>query len=216
MVTKYPLHHKTVLITCGPTWVAVDDMRVISNRSTGRLGHLLAERFLKEKSSVTLIEGPVEERLNNKNIKVIRYNFFNELEVLLKKELTKRFEIVIHAAAVSDYKPDKPFKKKISSGLNELSLKLVPTRKIITMIKRVSPKSFLVGFKLESKMTPTIARQVSIKLFSMAKCDLVVANSLTGNKYNAFIIDKIGNILAKADSKENITENLVKIIRKLK
>ena len=78
------------LITCGPTWVALDDVRVLSNVSTGELGHLLAQKLKTAGARVTLIEGPVTHRLENKLVRVIKYQFFDELAEILKSELKKK------------------------------------------------------------------------------------------------------------------------------
>jgi len=209
-----PLTNKKVLITCGPTWVPIDDMRVISNRSTGTLGQEMAKRFARSKAKVTLLEGPVKAPLRSGTVKVIKFAFYNELVNALKCELEKGYDIVIHAAAVSDYKVKGVSRTKISSDKKELPLTLVPTKKIINSIKRICPKAFLVGFKLESKVAPVIARQKSIKLFEKGKCDLVLVNSSKNSKYSAYIVDRIGNILACAQSRKNIIQQLIKILRK--
>ena len=107
------LRNKKVLITCGPTWIPIDAMRVISNQSTGTLGQMIAEDFAKAGAKVTLLEGPVTRELKSKTIKILKFVFFDEFTGLIKKELKKKVDICIHAAAVSDYKLKKPGRKKI-------------------------------------------------------------------------------------------------------
>jgi len=138
----------SVLITCGATWTPIDDVRVISNISSGEMGHLIAQAFERKGASVTILEGPVTHVMENSKIKIIKYRFFDELEKELKKELKKKYEIIIHAAAVSDFKVKQASKIKLSSE-KSLTIKLEPTTKLIQEIKRISPTSFLVGFKLE-------------------------------------------------------------------
>ncbi|HLD87996.1 MAG TPA: phosphopantothenoylcysteine decarboxylase [Candidatus Omnitrophota bacterium] len=183
-----------VLITCGPTWVPIDRVRVISNRSTGEMGHALAKAFLKRKAHVTLLEGPMA---------------FDELKSVLKKEAQKGHDVVIHAAAVSDFKLKTPRKGKISS-YKSLVLKLTPTPKIIALIKKWSPRTFLVGFKLEPGLTRSRVRRLTRELFRMG-CDLVVANTVE-NGYKGFIVDADGHILAQASNKKKIAELLVKLL----
>ncbi len=203
------LKNKKILITCGPTWVPIDDVRVISNRSTGELGQTLASEFIQTGANVTLLEGPVTEALKNPSIKVSKFCFYNELVKLLKDELqNKKYDIVIHAAAVSDYQLKKLFKNKISSQLENLTLELIPTPKIISLIKKLSPESFLVGFKLEPSLTPTLAQKFSRDLFKKSQCDLVVANSSHEDQYHAFILNNKNQILSEA----NIRKNLAKIL----
>ena len=170
--------HLSVLVTCGATWTPIDDVRVISNVSSGEMGHLITQAFQSQGASVTVIEGPVTHALAGKDIKIIKYRFFDELAAALRKELLKKYDIIIHAAAVSDFRVKDVSKGKIASE-KALSLKLVANPKLIQEIKRLSPKSFLVGFKLESKLNPKTILKTVKGLFTGAKCDLVVANSIS-------------------------------------
>jgi phosphopantothenoylcysteine decarboxylase/phosphopantothenate--cysteine ligase len=198
-----------VLITCGATWAPIDDVRVISNISTGEMGHLIAQAFIVKRAKVTVIEGPVTHTLADKKIKIIKYRFFDELARVLKAELQKKYDIIIHAAAVSDFKVKGASKEKISSG-KALTLKLVATRKLINDIKRLSPGSFLVGFKLESRLgLKNIVKTVS-PLFTESGCDLAVANTLTGG-YQGFIVDSNGDVLAKTNSKQKIASVIASV-----
>jgi phosphopantothenoylcysteine decarboxylase/phosphopantothenate--cysteine ligase len=198
-----------VLITCGATWSPIDDVRVISNVSTGEMGHLIARAFSSKKAQVTVIEGPVTHLLADKKIKFIKYRFFDELARILKAELLKKYDIIIHAAAVSDFKVRRSSKSKIPSG-KALVLNLIPAPKLIKAIKRLSPESFLVGFKLESNLNPKDILKTVKPLFTGAGCNLVVANSLAGG-YRGFIVDPDGDILSKANDKQTLAQKLVKL-----
>jgi phosphopantothenoylcysteine decarboxylase/phosphopantothenate--cysteine ligase len=197
-----------VLITCGATWVPIDDVRVISNVSTGEMGHLIAQAFSRKEAQVTLIEGPVTHSLADKKVKVIKYRFFDELARTLKTELLKKYDVVIHAAAVSDFKVKGHSKSKISSD-SSLTLKLVPNPKLINDIKRLSPESLLVGFKLESNLSPKSIFKTVKPLFTSAGCDLVVANTINKG-YKGFIVNADGDILSKANKKQLLADLLVK------
>ena len=199
-----------ILVTCGATWTPIDDVRVISNISSGEMGHLIAQDFRLKKAKVTVIEGPVTHVLKDKKIKVIKYRFFDELARALKQELLKKYDIIVHAAAVSDFKVERVSKVKLSSD-KALTLNLVATSKLIKDIKRLSPESFLVGFKLESKLNPVNAFETVKHLFVTAGCDLVVANTLKGG-YQGFIVNADGEILSKAASKKALVNDLVKIL----
>lgn len=205
------LRGKKVLITCGPTWVAIDDMRVLSNRSTGELGHLLAKKLSAAQAKVVLLQGPVTHPFQSKKVKVVNFCFFDELTALLEKELSGRYDCVIHAAAVSDFKPKKKFVSKIASGKN-LRLDLTPTPKIINRIKHKQPKAFLVGFKLESHFTDKSAIKETKELFSKAKCDVVVANFMKTGGYEALILGAGRSLLGKAKSKSQLTNLLVRLL----
>ncbi|MBI3602658.1 MAG: phosphopantothenoylcysteine decarboxylase [Candidatus Omnitrophica bacterium] len=199
-----------VLITCGPTWVAIDDVRVISNHSTGQMGHLMAHQFAARGARVTLIEGPVTHAWVGQSVKVIKYQFFDELVQVLKTELRKKYDMVVHAAAVSDFKVAKIVKGKIASA-KSLSLTLIPTPKLIEGIKKIAPKIFLVGFKFKPYLNTRRVAQETRALFDKAHCDLVVANSIQDG-YRGFIVDKEGHILAKATNKKILAKSLVKNI----
>ena len=200
---------KRILITCGPTWVALDPVRVISNVSTGKLGHLLAEKLKKAGALVTLIEGPVTHPLKIASIKRIKFHYFSELKEILAKELRKPYDCVIHAAAVSDYQLRKSSDDKISSSRKSLTLNLVPTPKLIEIIKRINPKTFLVGFKLESDLTKNNLFKKTHALFESANCDLVVANSNHKNQYNAFVVSSKKEILSTHSDKKDLAKHLV-------
>lgn len=195
MAIKKSLKGKKILLTCGPTWVAIDDTRVISNRSTGELGHLIAGLAVKEGARVTMLEGPVIHPFAHKKVKTYRLFFYEDLAKLLKRELKKEYDIVIHAAAVSDYRPAQTFGSKLSSGFSTLKLNLVPTEKIINWVKTLNPKVFLVGFKLETNISKNM---LSLKAFNLMKhsgCDLVVANTHQNGNYYSYIIGRNRNIL---------------------
>jgi phosphopantothenoylcysteine decarboxylase/phosphopantothenate--cysteine ligase len=200
-----------VLITCGATWTPIDDVRVISNISTGEMGHLIAQAFLLKGAKVTVIEGPVTHALADKKAKIIKYRFFDELARVLKAELLKKYDIIVHAAAVSDFKVRGASKNKISSK-RALTLTLVATRKLIKNIKHLSPGSFLVGFKLESKLNPKTIFKTVKPLFAQAGCDLVVANKLSGG-YQCFIVNSNGDVLTKVKSKKKIASVIASVAK---
>ena len=184
-----------VLLTCGPTWVPIDSVRIISNRSTGQMGALIVRELKKSGALVTEIKGPL---------------FFDDFKTALKRELRKKYDVVIHAAAVSDFKAAAGGKGKLDST-KALTLRLVPTEKLINSIKKISPGSFLVGFKLEPDLN---ARNIFSKtrgLFAQSGCDLVVANTLKRG-YKGFIVDADGKVLAQANNKQAIANDLVKLI----
>ncbi len=207
------LANKKVLITCGPTWVSIDTMRVISNQSTGAMGQQIAKDFTRQGAGVTLLEGPVANPLHSKTIRVLKFQFFDDFTAILKKELQKKYDICIHAAAVSDYKIRKPFKTKLGSGQKILSLELVATPKIINQIKRINPSLTLVGFKLESKMNKTTAVRESRKLFEQARCNYVVANSFQNGNYSGYILDKDLKFLSHQKSRLKLSQSLIGIIK---
>lgn len=198
-----------VLVTSGPTAVPVDGMRVITNRSTGEMGRLIAGEFVIQGARVTLLEGvavtttvPLASGISHK-----KFFFYDELARLLDQELARGYDIVIHAAAVSDYKLATVIKGKLVSG-KALTLDLVPTKKLVDQIKKKAPDVILVGFKLETQLArPFILRRVD-SLFKKAGCDLVVGNALNAGRYQACLIEPSGRVSPKVASKDMLVKSL--------
>jgi phosphopantothenoylcysteine decarboxylase/phosphopantothenate--cysteine ligase len=203
---------KKVLITSGPTSVPIDEMRVITNRSSGEMGRLLARAFAAREGAVVLLEGGVTTSLAlPKDVRVRKFHFFSELEQALRSELRKKPAVVVHAAAVSDFALKKTFKGKMSSS-DKVRLELVPTRKLVNGIKKHCPKTFLVGFKFEPVFRKGDIIRKTRALFREAGCDIVVANSLRGKSYCAFLVYRDGSLSKKVGSKADLVELLVKTI----
>lgn len=211
MVTK-----KNILITAGSTWVAIDKVRVISNIASGQTGFILAEKFKKLGAKVTLLLGPGSFCKKIAGIKVIRFKYFTELEKLLAEQLkTKKYSVVIHAAAVADYKPKRVIGSKVSSKLKNWKINFVPTKKIIATFKNYKNKLFTVGFKFE----PTAGDGKLIKdaklLLKKEGLNLVVANSNRNSAYRSFILsntDKCGPFLNKVKMAERLSKLIAGII----
>lgn len=202
---------RKVLITSGPTWVSVDKVRVISNTASGRTGIILANEFARKGWRVTLLLGPAETSGLSKKVTLKRFSFFDELVILLKRELSNGYDAIIQAAAVSDFKPVSAPGKKISSRLKKLQLVLKPAPKIINRLRNASPGSFLAGFKFEPDMAAGKLTKEARGLIKEARLDCVVANSLRNKRYNAYIVEDVksrGPFLSKA----GMAKELVKLI----
>lgn len=185
------LKNKRVLITAGPTWVPIDSVRVISNIATGQSGILLAQKLAGLGAKVTLLLGPVGACRLNRKIRVITYQFFDELKGRLSKEIrSKKYDIVVHSAAVSDYQPVRAYRGKISSGLKLLRINLRPTVKLINLIKKADRSLFLVGFKFEPRAGEKNILPAARRLLALAGLDLVVANTARQEQYQAYILNR--------------------------
>lgn len=178
---KNILKGKKILITAGPSWVAIDSVRVMTNIFTGTTGYLIAKQAYTMGAKVTLMLGHgglVYDKDFIKKIKFIPFNYFNELFESLKQELLKsRYDIMIHSAAVSDYEPTQVFRGKIKSCQNILNITCKPTTKIVDKIKFWSPSTFLVKFKLEVSKNPSTLKSIAYKSLKKSNADLIVANS---------------------------------------
>jgi phosphopantothenoylcysteine synthetase/decarboxylase len=98
------------------------------------------------------------------------------LEALAQSPIGPAIAVWIHAMAVLDYAPAETQSEKISSGHEELVIRLVPTPKVISHFKRLFPSASLVGFKLKTTEDPAQLKEAAISLAESNGCDLVVAN----------------------------------------
>jgi phosphopantothenoylcysteine decarboxylase/phosphopantothenate--cysteine ligase len=206
---------KKILITAGPTWVRIDDVRVISNIASGESGIILAKKLQGLGARVTLALGPIDVPRLNKAIRIIRFRFFEDLKKLVIRQLkTRKYDALIHSAAVSDYRPKASYKGKIPSGARKLSLALRPTEKIINLLKRADPSLFLVGFKFEPRLGKDALLKEARSLTRSAHLDLAVANTLNKNKYRAYILNHAG-AYGPLDHKKKMAQVLVSLIAKM-
>ncbi|MFA4888683.1 MAG: phosphopantothenoylcysteine decarboxylase [Candidatus Omnitrophota bacterium] len=204
------LKNKRVLITAGPTWVPIDIVRVISNIATGETGILLAEKLLKKGAKVTLLLGPVNTCCIERRARVINFRFFDELKSCLKKELrARRYDIVVHSAAVSDYKPVHALRSKIRSSKKSWNIKLVQAPKLIEDLKTMQPGLRVAGFKFEPDLTHNALIKSGEKLLNNAGLDWVVANTNKNQSYCAYIIDNKRAISGPWRSKNDLADALV-------
>ena len=207
------LKNKRILITAGPTWGPIDTVRVISNVATGQTGILLAEELLSLSAKVTLLIGPVETCCLNKNIKLLRFRFFDELKDKIIQELKyKKYDIFIHSAAVSDYEPSKVYSGKIKSGIKNLRLSLVPAEKIIDLLKRIDNSIILVGFKFEPQAKKDMLIKMTKELIRAANLNLAVANTIDKNKYRAYILDNYNRSYGPIFNKKDLVTKLADLI----
>lgn len=208
---KKNISGKNILITAGPTWVAIDKVRVLSNIASGRTGMAIASRAQKMGAKVTLLLGPgqiVPDKELKKNIRVLDFRYFDELYDLVKKEVKgKKYDIFIHSAAVSDYRPVKTSPGKIKSNRQELTIKLKPAIKIVDQIKKIDPSIFLVKFKLEIDKPDTQLINIAYKSMLHSNADLIVANTLQ----KTFIISPSKEVWKIKERKE-LGETLLKVI----
>ncbi len=176
------LKGKKVLMTAGPTIEYIDPVRVITNQSTGKTGVLLASEFVSAGAKVTLIYGPGTE-MPPKGAKVVPVKTSGEMSEALKKEMRVKWDIVILAAAASDYTPEKPSRTKLNSDLLRVSLKLERVPKMINGIKKIQRDVFLVGFKAETGVSKQELIRKAREKITQADCDLVIANDIGTKRY---------------------------------
>ncbi|MCL2687480.1 MAG: bifunctional phosphopantothenoylcysteine decarboxylase/phosphopantothenate synthase [Methanobrevibacter sp.] len=170
------LAHKKVLITLGGTYEAIDPIRGITNKSSGKMGLELAKELYSRGMDVKIIAAHIDVNMP-KCLDVIYVESSEEMNNKTK-ELIKDYDVFIATAAVSDFAPIHKKDSKISSSL-DLSLEFKATEKIIRQIKDIHPDVFLVGFKAEYNISEEKMVELARKQIEEAGTDLVVANDLS-------------------------------------
>jgi len=165
-----------VLVTAGGTREPVDDVRVLTNSSTGRLGARLADAFATAGHDVHLLHGQIAAAPRAELTRQV-FGSTAELGALLDEHVAG-CDVVLHAAAVSDFVPDRSA-GKISSAQDELVLVLRRAPKLIDRLRDLAPEALLVGFKLTSGRTYDERVELARQLLTRARLDLVVSNDVT-------------------------------------
>ena len=167
------LEGKTVLITAGPTYEAIDPVRFIGNHSSGKMGFSLAEEAVKRGAKVILISGPTSQKTSNKNIEIHRITSAKEMYDEVFKYYEK-VDIAIASAAVADYAPKIVAKEKIKKSEEEFTIELVKNPDILKTMGEKKTHQFLVGFALETQNEEENAKSKLQK----KNLDMIVLNSL--------------------------------------
>lgn len=174
---KKLLKNKTVLITAGPTREPIDAVRFLSNRSSGKMGYALAKVAKENKARVILISGPVSLPAP-KGVRLISVETAGQMLKAIINSI-KKADLLMMAAAVSDFTPRRLIKTKIKRSHSLLLLKLKPTPDILKAInrKRVKHKKGLikVGFAAE---TSSLLLRAYQKL-KEKELDVMVANDIS-------------------------------------
>ena len=209
------LKNKKVLMTAGPTIEYIDPVRIITNLSSGKTGSLLASELISAGAKVTLIYGPANEKPPS-GVKIINVTTNKEMLDETKKELKKKYDIVIMAAAASDYTPQNTSKSKIKSDKESLVIRLKKAPKIIDQVKKLQKDTLLIGFKAETNLTKNALIKSAQKKMKDSGADIIIANDI-GKKYQkntnynqVFFVDR-KKVIASGWKKK---EKIVKFIRK--
>jgi phosphopantothenoylcysteine decarboxylase/phosphopantothenate--cysteine ligase len=143
---------QTILITAGPTWESFDPARHMSNRSSGKMGYSLARVAKRRGARVILVSGPcaIEPPPGVEIINILSAQQMHDAVM----EHYSSADIVVMAAAVSDYRPGKTMEQKIKKGGKSIDLELVPNPDILKKLgqkKKRAGQALLVGFAAESR-----------------------------------------------------------------
>lgn len=212
---KMSLKGKKALVTAGPTYEAIDPVRFIGNHSSGKMGTALAKELAKRGAEVRLILGPtstsVPEGVTVTNVVSADDMYKAVFDVF------DECDIIVMAAAVADFTPNKPAKNKIKKETGALNISLAKTKDILVKAGELkSQNQILVGFALETENE----KQNALKKLTAKKADMIVLNSLNDegagfgsstNKITIFEKNGAEHVFDKK-SKEEVAVDIVNAI----
>ena len=216
-LSRKDLEGVNLLITGGPTVERIDQVRVLTNRSSGKMAVALAATAESRGARVTLVYGPASAD-PPRNVRVVPVQTAEEMHRKTLAELSKRkYHVMVAAAAVSDYRPTQALRGKLESSRYErLRLDLVRTPKIVQAVKRASPSTFLVIFKAEAAISEEKMVAKARQTLKDTRADLVVLNDVSkdgvgfGSDYNeVIVIDPAGTPISLERAPKPILANRI-------
>jgi phosphopantothenoylcysteine decarboxylase / phosphopantothenate---cysteine ligase len=169
-----PLKGKKVLITSGPNFEPIDPIRVVTSRSTGRMGEEIALESYRRGADVTVVH---RTKMNVRGIRDVFADGYKEMRQAVLDELPKGYDIYISAAAISDFTVE-PALEKISSE-KPVTIKLKPAEKLLDIVRHDYPSVFIVSFKAETVGDDLLIDR-ALKAMDRSMANLVVANKFGG------------------------------------
>lgn len=167
------LSGKTILITAGPTYEAIDPVRFIGNHSSGKMGYAIAKESAERGAKVILISGPSYQKIKHQNIEIHKITSASEMFEKVF-QFYHSVDIAIASAAVADYTPKIVSKEKIKKNNETFIIELIKNPDILKTMGEQKEHQFLVGFALETENEQENAK---IKLHRK-NLDMIVLNSL--------------------------------------
>ncbi len=196
-----------ILITAGPTREYIDDVRYLSNASSGRMGYEIAKAIVAAGHDAFLISGPVDLPDPN-GCEVHRVETTGEMRDVCV-ELFERCDGVIAAAAVCDYKPLHRLSGKLAKTGEPISIDMIETDDVLAQLGSIKQHRWVVGFALEAEN----ARENALQKLRAKNCDAVVLNgpAAIGSETNKVeLIDETGNVVESwSGNKSAIAANLI-------
>ena len=200
----------TVLVTAGPTWEAIDPVRGISNKSSGKMGYAVAEAASEAGARVILISGPTALP-DPERVTTVRVSSAQEMHDTVHAHLNNA-DVFIGVAAVADYRPIETHPSKLKKNAERLTLELVRNPDIVESITRLARRPFTVGFAAETDDLEHNARE---KL-ERKNLDLIAANRVGGlsggfesDKNQLILIERGGATELPAGTKRQLARALI-------
>lgn len=208
---------KKVLVNAGPTYEAIDPVRFIGNRSSGKMGYAIAECFYLKGADVILVSGPTNEKVIYKGIPVIQVESSDEMFEMCSKYFDDDVSIAIMCAAVADYKPVTILTDKLKKSEIDWQLPLTKTLDILQFLGNKKRKEqFIAGFALETNNE----KENAIVKLKNKNADCIILNSLNdelsgfGHDTNKIsIFHKSGEVVSFGlKTKKEVAEDIVSYI----
>jgi phosphopantothenoylcysteine decarboxylase/phosphopantothenate--cysteine ligase len=210
-----------LLVTAGPTVEHIDPIRVITNRSSGKMGIAIVEEAVNRGADVTAVYGPGSVAPSPKASTISVVTTEQMREAVVSELKSKKYDVLIAVAAAADWTPEKPYPYKISTHkTSSLDLKLKPTKKIIDCVKKVSPKTFLVVFRAEYRLPKKKLIESAYKRLLDVHADLIVVNDVSkkgagfGTETNeVFVVDKEEKVFhVPLSSKREVAKKILDVV----
>ena len=174
LTKKQDLKGERIIITAGPTVEAIDPVRYLTNRSTGKMGYAIAKEAIGRGAEVTLVSGPTKLEPPKNLRKFIKIESAQQMYEAVLDNLDEN-QIIIKSAAVADYKPKSYCNKKIKKNDDDLVISLDRNKDIAYEIGKIKNDKILVGFAAETNdLIENAKNKVKKK-----NLDFIVANDLT-------------------------------------
>ena len=208
---------KKVLITMGPTYEPLDDVRGISNLSTGKLGSLIAEELYRLGFETLVVCGPARY-IPRSYTNLYKTRTAQDMLDAIQHAMTQEINACIFSAAVSDYTAEKKYNGKIDSSLDKWTIQLQRSEKIIAQIHPCSKVK--VGFKLQSHIKDTDYLCLAKKYMKQYNLSQIVINDVTllqgKDEHPAIVFERQDQLLTKTicynknEIAKTVTQHLIK------
>ena len=179
------LSGRKILVTAGATMEAIDSVRYITNRGSGKMGLAIAREAKRRGAEVLLLRS--QKAVSDPFVPEKTFSSGGQLKKLLEIYAPVH-DIIFHSAAVGDYMPEKTYKGKIESN-RSLNLKLIQTEKLIAGIKKINPGIKLIGFKAVFGKSRDEMKKIAQDLFRRSQADFIAVNDVS-RKDSGFEVDE--------------------------
>jgi phosphopantothenoylcysteine decarboxylase/phosphopantothenate--cysteine ligase len=209
---KGPLSGQRVVLTAGPTREAIDPVRFVSNRSSGKMGYALADALREAGAEVTLISGPVS-LATPPGVRRIDVESAAEMHEAVQHAVPGA-AIFAATAAVADYRPTQVASQKIKKAADTLQLGMTRTPDILASVAARSDRPFVVGFAAETESVEQHAREKLLR----KNLDLIAANEVgVGKAFDCddnslLVLWRGGQLQLPKSSKQHLARALVAVI----